>query len=47
MLDLSADMRALLDDPDGAFTLFAPLDRSWTVTAPWGATVDLAALVTG
>ncbi|PJF24702.1 MAG: hypothetical protein CUN53_16500, partial [Phototrophicales bacterium] len=45
LIDLSDDMRALLDDPDGAFTLFAPLDGNWTVRTYWDTTFDLANVV--
>jgi uncharacterized surface protein with fasciclin (FAS1) repeats len=45
LIELSDTMRALLDDPDGAFTLFAPLNGNWTVTTYWDTTFDLAEVV--
>jgi uncharacterized surface protein with fasciclin (FAS1) repeats len=45
LIDLSDDMRSLLDDPDGAFTLFAPLDGNWTLTTYWETAFDLAEVV--
>jgi uncharacterized surface protein with fasciclin (FAS1) repeats len=45
LLDHSDELRAFLDKPDGAFTLFAPTDGNWSYFYPEGDRVDFMPLL--